>query len=67
MEKKLEKPYPKNYNLLIAQDLWQTHYQVLLIILPKAFMKLNVNMDMIIRCEACRIKYKDCKCGLTIN
>ena len=32
MEKKLQKPYAACYNLLVAQDLWQAHYQVLLII-----------------------------------
>ena len=30
-EKKLEKPYPIDYNLVIAQDLRQAHYQVLLV------------------------------------
>ena len=34
--------------LLIAQDLWQDQYQILLIILLKDFIKSNVNMDMII-------------------
>ena len=29
------------------QDLWQTHYQNLLIILLNEFVKLNINMDMI--------------------
>ena len=28
MEKKLQKIYLTFYNLLIAQDLWQAHYQV---------------------------------------
>ena len=28
MEKKLQKPYPTDYNFLIEQDLWQAHYQV---------------------------------------
>ena len=35
MEKKLQKPHLIDYNLLIAQDLWQAHYQILLIILLK--------------------------------
>ena len=49
MEKKLEKKiYVKDYNLLIAQDLWQAHYQILSIIFPKEFIKLNVNTDTII-------------------
>ena len=33
-----------NYNLLIAQDLWQANYQILSIIFQKKFMKLAVNM-----------------------
>ena len=33
MEKKLIKPYPTDNNLLTVQDLWQAHYQILLIIL----------------------------------
>ena len=48
MEKKLQNLYLTNYNLLmIVQDLWQAHYQILLIILLKEFIKLNANMDMI--------------------
>ena len=31
------------------QDLWQAHYQILLIILLKEFMKLKVNTDMRIK------------------
>ena len=34
---------------MIAQDLWQAHYQNLLIILLKQFTKLNVNTDMMIK------------------
>ena len=49
MEKKLQKPYLTNYNLLIAQDLCQTHYQIFLIILLKEFIKSNANMEMIIK------------------
>ena len=38
------------YNsLLIAQDLWQAHYQILSIIFLKKFIELNVNMDMMIK------------------
>ena len=47
--KKLQKPYPTDSSLLIAQDLWQAHYRILLIILLKEFIKSNVNMDMIIK------------------
>ena len=49
MEKGLQKPYPTEYHLLITQYLWKVHYQILLIILLKEFIKLNVNMDMIIK------------------
>ena len=42
MEKKLQKLYLTDYNLLTAQDSWQVHYQILLIILLKEFIKLNV-------------------------
>ena len=46
MEKKLRRIYLKNYNLLIAQDSWKTHYETLLIIFLKEFIKLTVTMDM---------------------
>ena len=36
-------------DLLIAQDLWQNHYQNLSIIFLKAFIELNVNADTIIK------------------
>ena len=49
MEKKLQKPYFKNYNLLIVQDLGQTHDQTFMIIFVNGFMKLNVNMGMIMK------------------
>ena len=45
MEKKLQKRYPTDYNLLIAQDLWQDHYQTLLIILLMEFIKLNADRN----------------------
>ena len=48
MEKKLQKPY-LDYNLSIEQDLCKVNYQILLIILMKEFIKINVNMDMIIK------------------
>ena len=53
MGNKLQKAYLRNCNLLIVQDLWQAHYQILLIILLKEFIKLNVNMDMIIKSVNC--------------
>ena len=43
MEKKLQKIYVTYYNLLIVQDLWQAHYQILSIIFLKQFIKVNVN------------------------
>ena len=49
IEKKLQKPYPTDNNLLIAQDLWQAHYQVFLIISPKEFIKLDVNINLMIK------------------
>ena len=32
---------------MIAQDLWQIHYQILLIVLLLELTKLNVNMNII--------------------
>ena len=49
MEKKLQKIYLTHCNLLIAQDLWHAHYQILPIIVLKEFIKLNVNKDMMIK------------------
>ena len=49
MEKKLQKIYLTYSNLLIVQDLWQAHYQILSIVFQKKFIKLNVNMDMMIK------------------
>ena len=46
---KLQKSYITNYNLPIAQDLQQACYQMLLINLLKEFIKLNVNMDTMIK------------------
>ena len=49
-EKKLgQSSYPTNYNLLIVWNLLQVYYQILLIILVKKFIKLNVNMNMIMK------------------
>ena len=42
---KLQKIYLTFYNFLIAQDIWQAHYQILSIILLKQFINLNVNTD----------------------
>ena len=49
---KNEKETTKNIsycNLLIAQDLWQAHYQILSIIFLKEFVELNVNKNMMIK------------------
>ena len=48
MEKKLQKIYRTYYNLLIVQDLWQTHYKILSIIFLKNFVELRVNTNMMI-------------------
>ena len=37
------------YNLLIVQDLWQVHYQILSIIFLNEFIELNVNLDTMIK------------------
>ena len=49
MEKKLQKIYHTYYNLLIAHNLWQVHYQILSIIFLKEFIELNVNLDTVIK------------------
>ena len=49
MEKKLQKLYLTYYSLLIVQDLWQIHYQILSIIFLKEFIELNVNTDMMMK------------------
>ena len=40
-EKKSQELHPTDYNLLIAQDLWQAHYQILYIILLKGIHKIK--------------------------
>ena len=65
MEKKLQGIYLTYYNLLIAQYLWQAHYQIFSIIFLKEFIKLNVNTNtMIKKCETYEIKCKYCDCLL---
>ena len=49
MAKHLQKIYLTYYNLLIAQDLWQAHYQILSIIFLKEFIKLNVNRNTMMK------------------
>ena len=46
---KIQKPYLTDYNLLVVQDLWQAHYQILLIILLSEFIKLNVNTNTMMK------------------
>ena len=65
MEKKSKKIYLIYYNLLIAQDLWQAHYQILSIIILKEFVELNINMNMKIKkSESCGINYEYYDCFL---
>ena len=45
-EKKLQKMYLTYYNILLAQDLWQVHDQILQIIFLKEFINLNVSSGM---------------------
>ena len=45
MEKKLQKIYPTYYNLLIAQDLWQVHHQILLIIFSGGIHQIKFGHD----------------------
>ena len=42
MEMKLKKTYLTDYNLLKEQDLWQAHYQLLVVILQKEFINVNL-------------------------
>ena len=44
----ITKIYLTYCNLLITQDLWHTHYQILSIISLKGFIELNVNVDIMI-------------------
>ena len=45
MKKKLKNIYLRYYSLLIAQDLWQVHYQILRIVFLMEFIELNVNSE----------------------
>ena len=49
MEKKLQKLYLTYYDLLVVQDLWQAHYQILSIIFLKESIELSINTDTIIK------------------
>ena len=48
-KKNLQKIYLTYFDLLTAQDLWPAYYQILSITFLKEFIKLNVNVDMIIK------------------
>ena len=45
IEKKLQKIYLTYYNILVARDFWQVHYQILSINFLKELIKLDVNLD----------------------
>ena len=49
IQNKFQKIYLTYYNLLTTQGLWQAHHQIFLIIFLKEFIKLNVNMDTMIK------------------
>ena len=49
MEKKLQKIYLTDYNLVVVRDSLQAHYEILSIIFLKEFIKLNVNTDTMIK------------------
>ena len=49
MGKKIQTIYFAYYHLLIAQDLWQAHYQILSTIFLREFIELNANTDMTIK------------------
>ena len=44
-----KKIYLRYCNLLIVQDLWQAHYQILSIIFLREFIETNVNTDIMIK------------------
>ena len=48
-ERKSQKLYLKDYNLLIVQNLWQAHYKILVINPLKEFIELKVNTDTMIK------------------
>ena len=48
IEKQLHKIYPTYFNLLIAQDLWQSHDQILSINFLNEYIRLNENKDTVI-------------------
>ena len=60
---KRKRNHKNHYNLLIAQYLWQGHYQILLIMLLKEFIKLKCKFEHNDKkCNTCRNKYKNYEC-----
>ena len=53
IEKNVQNSYLTNYNLLTVQDIWETHYQILLIILLKEFRMFNPSMDRVLKNSKC--------------
>ena len=49
MQRKFQEIYLTYCNLLIAQDLWQAHYQILSIRFLKDFIELNVKLEIMIK------------------
>ena len=65
MGKKFKEIYLTYYSLLIAQDLWQAHYQILSIISPRKFTELYVNSDMTIKnVKHMELQHDYCNCFL---
>ena len=64
MGKRLQKIYLIYYNLLMAQDLWQAHYQILSIIFSGIYrIKCKYDHDDK-NCMTCGNKWKYCDCFL---
>ena len=64
MDKKLQKIYFTYYNLLIAQNLWQVHYQILSIIFLKKNIKLAELIINIVNNKYCFLEYTNLKDNL---
>ena len=64
MEVKLRKIYRTDYNLVIAEGLWQTHHQILSVIFSTEFIKLHVYVNKHKNWDICQIEYKYSHCFL---
>ena len=64
MDKKLQKIYFTYYNLLIAQNLWQVHYQILSIIFLKKNIKLAELIINTVNNKYCFLEYTNLKDNL---